>query len=238
MNISVKPVAVEEILAWRDLYRQEMNCQIVHDNMHARPGWTQPYRVEMDGSATGYGSILIGGPWAGTRTAFEYYLTPAFRSRLFDGFETFLGASQATAIKAQTNDAVLTVLLHTWARNIVCENIVFEDKLTTAHQVEGAVLRQRGAPDHDWVIEMSGAVAANGGILYHYNRPYGDIYMEVAEGYRRRGMGSYVVQELKRICYEGGSIPCARCNPDNIASRRTLQRAGFVPCASILSGDL
>jgi predicted GNAT family acetyltransferase len=62
--------------------------------------------------------------------------------------------------------------------------------------------------------------------------------MEVAEPYRRRGLGSFLVQELKRICYESGSVPCARCNPDNVASRKTLQVAGFVPCAHILTGVL
>jgi RimJ/RimL family protein N-acetyltransferase len=79
-------------------------------------------------------------------------------------------------------------------------------------------------------------VAASGGILFHYNRPYGDIYMETAEAFRRRGLGSFLVQELKRVCYEGGQVPAARCSPNNIASRRTLQRAGFVPCGHILKG--
>ncbi len=238
MTISATPVGVEDILPWRDLYRQEMQCQIVHDNMHARSGWTQPYLIRIDGAPAGYGSILIGGPWAGTRTAFEFYLNPVHRSRAFDSFESFLAASQSTAIKAQTNDALLTVMLHLWARNIVSESIVFTDKLTTVHRMDGAVLRRRGEPDHDWVVEIDGAIAANGGILYHYNRPYGDIYMGVSESFRRRGIGTYLVQELKRICYELGSAPCARCNPDNIASRKTLQKAGFVPCATILSGAI
>jgi hypothetical protein len=44
------------------------------------------------------------------------------------------------------------------------------------------------------------------------------------------------VQELKRLAYQLGAIPCARCNPTNIASRRTLQKAGFVPYAHILDG--
>ena len=238
MNISVKPATVKDISSWRDLYREEMNCQIVHDNMHARAGWTQPYRIEMEGAAAGYASVLIGGPWTGTRTVFEFYLAPAWRSRMFDGFERFLAASEATAMTVQTNDAALMVMLHLWGRNIDTEKIIFADKLFTAHRVEGAVLRQRGELEQDWVVEMDGAVAANGGILYHYNRPYGDIYMEVAEGYRRRGLGSYLVQELKRICYEGGSIPCARCSPDNEASRKTLQMAGFVPCALLLNATL
>jgi len=79
-------------------------------------------------------------------------------------------------------------------------------------------------------------MAAKGGILFHYNRPYGDIYMDVAEAFRGRGLGAYLVQELKRECYALGAVPCARCNPTNVASRRTLQRAGFVPFAHILNG--
>jgi L-amino acid N-acyltransferase YncA len=238
MTISVKPITVEDILRWRDLYRQEMRCQIVHDNMHVRPGWTQPYVVEVQGAAAGYGSILIGGPWTGTRTVFEFYLAPQHRARVFDAFSGLLTASEATAIKAQTNDALLTVMLHAWAKNIVSEAIVFEDKLTTAHTLDGATFRRRGEPDHDWCLEIDGVIAGTGGIFYHYNRPYGDIYMEVAETCRQRGLGSYLVQELKRVCYELGSIPSARCNPENIASRKTLQKAGFVPCAHILSGTL
>jgi predicted GNAT family acetyltransferase len=62
--------------------------------------------------------------------------------------------------------------------------------------------------------------------------------MEVAEPFRMRGFGAYLVQELKRICYEAGSIPCARCNTANTASRRTLQKACFVPCAHLLTGKL
>ena len=50
--------------------------------------------------------------------------------------------------------------------------------------------------------------------------------MEVAEAFRKRGLGCYLVQELKRVCYEQGSVPAARCSPTNIPSRKTLQKAG------------
>ena len=215
-----------------------MNCQIVHDSLHSREGWTQPYLIEASGVAAGYGSILIGGPWIGTRTVFEFYVAPKHRSRVFDLFGCVLSASHATAMKAQTNDVILSVMLHTWAHDITSEKTVFEDKLTTAHPMEGAVLRRRSEPDRDWALEVDGLVAATGGILYHYNRPYGDIYMEVAEPFRLRGLGCLIVQELKRVCYELGSVPCARCNTENVASRKTLQKAGFVPCAQILNGAL
>jgi len=238
MEFTVEPVTVSEIAPWRELYRREMNCQIVHDSLHARDGWTHPYLIKSGGEPAGYGSLAVGGPWSGTRTIFEFYIAEKHRSRFFAAFEAFMAASAADAIETQTNDIMLTAMLHTWARDIVSEKILFEDKLTTAYRLEGAVLRKRES-EGDWMLlEVGGEVAASGGILYHYNRPYGDIWMEVAEPFRGRGSGTYVVQELKRLCYEGGSIPCARCNTGNVASRRTLQKAGFVPCAHILAGKL
>jgi RimJ/RimL family protein N-acetyltransferase len=238
MKFSGRPVSPSEIALWRDMYRQEMNCQIVHDSMHAREGWTQPYVLEAGGVSAGYGSILIGGPWTGTRTVFEFYVIPQFRSRTFDLFACLLATSDATAMKAQTNDVLLTAMLHTWAKDIKSEKIAFEDKLTTAYRMDNVVFRRRNNPDEDWALEVGGEIAATGGILYHYNRPYGDIYMEVVEAFRHRGLGCFLVQELKRICYELGSVPCARCNTENVASRKTLQKAGFVPCAHILTGTL
>jgi len=238
MEFMVSPVDVREILPSRELYRQEMNCQIVHDSLHVREGWTEPYLIELDGETAGYGSITVAGPWTGTRTLFEFYVVEKQRSRFFEAFDALRSASGANAIETQTNDVMLTAMLHTWAHEVVSEKIVFEDKLTTAYRVPGAVLRKR-EPEGDWMLlEVGGEVAATGGILYHYNRPYGDIWMEVAEAFRGRGFGTYLVQELKRICREGGSVPCARCNTENVPSRKTLQKAGFVPCAHMLCGKL
>jgi GNAT superfamily N-acetyltransferase len=155
---------------------------------------------------------------------------------MFDLFDCLLTASNADAIKAQTNDALLTVLFHARAKNVTSEKIVFADKITTNHTLQGVTLRH--LDDGEWILEAEGALAATGGILYHYNRPYGDIYMRVEENFRLCGFGCYLVQELKRICYELGSTPCARCDTGNFASRKTLQKAGFVPCAHILIGSL
>ena len=238
MEFRVNPVEVTAILRWREQYRKEMNCQIIHDSLHGRDGWTQAYLIDMDGEAAGYGSIAIGGPWSGTRTIFEFYVAESRRSGFFEAFEILMGASRADAIETQTNDVILTAMLHTWAHDVVSEKIIFEDKLKTVYRAPGAVLRKR-EPEGDWMLlEVGGEVAATGGILYHYNRPYGDIWMEVAEPFRMQGYGTYLVQELKRICYGGGSIPCARCNTENVASRKTLQKAGFVPCAHLLHGRL
>jgi GNAT superfamily N-acetyltransferase len=238
MEISAKPVSVPEILQWRDLYRRQMNCQIVHDSLHPREGWTKPYLLEVGGKAAGYGSIVVGGPWKGTRTVFEFYVLPEQQSCVFDLFGSLREASGATAIETQSNDVLITVMLHTFALNIASDSIVFEDKVTTSLTASSAIFIAERREDSEWGVEVDGAIVANGGIMFHYNRPYGDIYMRVEETFRQRGLGSYLVQELKKVSYRMGSIPCARCNPGNIASRKTLQKAGFVPCAHILTGTL
>ena len=250
MELSAKPASLEGILPWRDIYRLEMSCQIIHDSIHSRSGWTQEYALFAGSVAVGYGSIAIAGPWKEKPTVYEWYVVPQYRSRMFDLFSVLLTASGAATIETQSNDTLLTVMLHTFTQTVISESILFHDKLTTAHSPSGAIVRRTTADDAarllaheldsdaDWVVEAEHKVVAAGGVLFHYNRPYGDIYMKVAEPFRRRGFGSYLVQELKRICYEQGNVPAARCNTTNIASRKTLQKAGFVPCGHILSGQV
>ena len=245
---SAQPTTLSTILPWRDMYVQEMNCQVIHDSIHDRPGWTREFLLSIDGAPVGYGSLAVAGPWKERPTLYEVYVVPDARGRLFDLFEALLAASGAAAIETQSNDELLTVLIHAYARDVVTESILFHDRLTTRLlPPDGAVFRAATPADAaqlpeddraDYVMDAGGTVAASGGLLWHYNRPYGDLYMQVAESFRRRGFGAYLVQEIKRACYEHGSRPGARCNPNNIASRKTLQKAGFVPCGHILTGTV
>jgi GNAT superfamily N-acetyltransferase len=250
MPATVRPASALDILSLRTRYRSEMNCQIVHDSIHRREGWTLSYLLDLDRTAAGFGSIAVGGPWKEKPALFEFFVLPGYRTRAFELFEGLLKATQARFFEVQSNDALLTAMVHTYGHDATSEKIVFHDGTTTHHSANGARLQrltteqdlracfQQQQGGGEWQLQLDGSPVGKGGILFHYNRPYGDIYMEVNEPLRRRGLGSYLVQELKRICYELGAIPCARCSPENVASRRTLQRAGFVPYAHILIGSL
>lgn len=244
----VHRVELREIERMRDIYRHEMNCQIIHDSIHTRPGWTHEYLITDGSSKIGYGSVAVAGPWQANPTLYEFFVLPQHRRQVFDSFLALLTSSGATEIETQSNDVLLTAMLHTFAPTVTSESILFHDRVTTTHALPDALFRRATPEDGGqiaeqqldaeakWLVAVGGVVAATGDILFHYNRPYGDIYMKVAESFRRRGVGTYLVQELKRVCYEGGSVPAARCNPTNSASRQTLQRAGFVPCGHILKG--
>jgi GNAT superfamily N-acetyltransferase len=250
MQAQAKLSTNEDVLPLRMRYREELNSQIVHDSIHRREGWTVSYLLELEGVAAGFGGTAIGGPWRGKPTFFEFYVFPEYRSRALDLFEVFMRASGARFFEIQSNDVLSTIMALKYGQDISSEKIVFRDNLTTAHRHDGVIFRcltpeneirsciERQQGGGEWILEVDGQVAGAGGILFHYNRPYGDIYMEVSEPFRRRGLGTYLVQELKRVCYELGAIPCARCDTSNDASFRTLQRAGFSPFAHVLIGSI
>lgn len=238
------------VLPMRERYRAEMNCQIVHDSIHDRPGWSQTYLLTASGEPAGFGGVAIAGPWTGRPTIYELYITPEYRTRAFALFEALAGSSGAVHMEVQSNDLLLAAMLHTFGRDVWSEAIVFRDHVKTSLSADGATLREVTTPDQtrraiearagatEWVLERDGKVVGRGSILFHYNRPYGDVAMDVEEPFRRQGWGAYLVQELKRIAYELGAIPGARCSRDNVASRKTLQRAGFIPYAHILNATL
>jgi GNAT superfamily N-acetyltransferase len=208
-----------------------------------RRGFNDSYLIRVDGGVVGYGTVTSG---EDEHKVFqkgilnEFYLLPDYKSFAVAVFGQLLAASQAIRMQVQTNDTLSLLLLYDFAVRITPEAILFHDARTTGLSLPDGVFR-RAAPSESedgWLIEVAGNIVASGGFLTHYNPPYGDIYLGVAEPHRRRGYGSYLVQELKRVCYEAGRRPAARCNAANLASRKTLEKAGLLPCARILTGEL
>lgn len=247
-TIEVAQVRLDAILSLREEYRREMRCQIVHDSWHSR-GFTDSYLLQLEEEVVGYGSVA-GDPHGPREVIKEFYVLPAYRGAALPLFRQLAVVSNARWIEAQTNDVLLSLMLFDCAVELASETILFADACITNQALAGVMLRPVTDADHarmfphtrepvgELGLEVDGRLVATGGLMFHYNPPYGDIYMEVAARYQRRGYGSYLVQELKRLCYERGCIPAARCQKDNLASRLTLQRAGMLPCARIVRGRI
>jgi GNAT superfamily N-acetyltransferase len=226
-----------------------MDCQIVHDCAHDRGGCLEWHLLRHDGEIAGYGAVWIGPYWMEKESVFEFYVLPDHRTAMFPLFEEFLVATKPPRIYAQTNDPFLGVLIYDYVEKTTVGHILFEDRKLTTYSHDGIAFRRVQAKDKDlifehkvepvgdWLLDFEGLIVATGGIGFHYNRPYGDLFMEVHPDFRRRGFGGFLVQELKAACYRAGSVPAARCRPANVASRRTLERAGFAPCARLIWGD-
>jgi GNAT superfamily N-acetyltransferase len=243
-QLAVEETTLKRILPLRALFLQEANHQVRYDARHAR-GWTGSWLLTADGRPVGYGALAGDEPRA-RDTVFEFYVVPPLRRRASALFAALLAASGATRVECQSNDPLLSAMLFEFARDVNADTVLFEHHETTALSLPGATFRARrgreavfehGAePVGDFVVEIGGEVAATGGFLLHYNPPFADVYMEVAPAHRRRGVGSFLVQEVIRECFLAGRVPAARCGLDNVASRATLTRAGLRVCGFMLAG--
>ena len=245
MSAKAIKTRLEEILPFRNLFLQENNFQIRYNACHER-GWTDSYIITYNDSKIGYGSIK-GNKNPGDRdTIFEFYLIPSYRNLSSIAFAGLLHSSGASFIECQSNDLLLTSLLYQYGQSINSNVILFEDHIVSSLDIGNVIFRKRrdddivfehkSEPVGDYILELNKEVAATGGFLLHYSMPFADLYMEVLEAYRRKGLGSFLIQELKRECYLIGRVPAARCNIENIASKGTLLKAGLKIAGFMLLG--
>ena len=71
-------------------------------------------------------------------------------------------------------------------------------------------------------------VAAGECIPSQKQPPFADLGMVVARSYRGRGVGSFVLTQLKNHCYEAGWKPICSCEASNRASKKAIEKAGFI----------
>jgi len=67
--------------------------------------------------------------------------------------------------------------------------------------------------------------------------PYADLGMVVAKNYRKKGLGSFILSKLKQHCYSFNIKPICSCSHDNIASKKAIEKTGFVSKHRILNID-
>lgn len=246
MRVSAEKAELRDIQALRSLYLQEMNTLIRYELWHGA-GWTDSYLLRIDGVRVGYGSVK-GRERADRDTIFEFFVVPSFRKASRQLFLELIEGSGATYLEGQSNDPGLAGMLYEFTSDISADVILFADHTVTHHEIGDATVRRRRNHDRifehrsqqvgDFVVEVVGEAVASGGFLTHYNVPFADLYMEVREDYRSRGLASFLLQEVKRECYLAGRVPAARCDVPNVASAAALRKAGLRECGFMLTGKL
>jgi RimJ/RimL family protein N-acetyltransferase len=239
MELKVNKAALTELRALRDLFLAEISFQFVYNKCHAA-GWADTYLFTIDGIKAGYGSVWGKDKREDRDAIFEFYLLKPFRKFANIVFSEFHKVSGASYIECQSNDTLLTAILYEYAKNINAEAILFEDSFHTQLRIPGTIFKKTENKDGDieYVLEQDGQIVATGGYVWNYNFPYIDMYYEVKENYRQKGLGSLITQELKKEAYLLDRVPAARCNIGNKASKATLLKAGMRVCGYILVGKL
>lgn len=245
MKLEASRTELKEIQPFRSLFLQENNFQIRYNACHER-NWSDSYLLTIDNRKIGYGSIKGKEKLADRDAIFEFYVITPVRKMLSLLFSELMTASRATFIECQSNDPHLSSMLFEFSRNINSDVILFEDQVMTEYSMPSVIFRHRMEDDivfehkvepaGDYVLEKNREVVATGGFMLHYNIPFADLYMEVREDCWGKGLGSFLLQEIKRECYQSGRVPAARCNIMNRASSATLMKAGFKVTGYMLTG--
>jgi hypothetical protein len=117
MTIQVCRAEYGEVEALRELYRQEANCQIIHDSA-LRRGLADPYLILVEGRLAGYGAVW--NKYSKDRVM-EFYTLPPLRPHALPMFRELLTFSEATHTEAQTNMPLMLTMLYDCATNITEE---------------------------------------------------------------------------------------------------------------------
>jgi len=247
MKLSAIKTNLQEILPLRSLFLQENNFQIRYNAQHERD-WSDSYLITHNEEKIGYGAVAGKDKIPDRDSVFEFYIIPSFRKLASPAFLELIYASKASYIICQSNDLLLSSLLFEFAQNINADTILLQEDFTSSIYIENIIFRKRSdndivfehkaEPVGDYVLELNKEVVATGGFLLHYNIPFADLYMEVREDCRRKGFGSLLIQEIKKQCYLAGRVPSARTGLKNIASRKTLIKAGFKISGYMLLGGI
>ena len=247
VSYTILKTSLTDILPLRRLYLQENNFQVRYNACHER-NWSDSFLIKHGNEAIGYGSVKGLDHLTDRDTVFEFYITPPYTTKSSEIFALLLKASGATFIECQSNDHLLTSLLLEFTTNIRSDVVLFKDDHATQISIPTIVFREKTETDvifehttepaGEYVLELNNEIIATGGFALHYNLPFADLYMEVHETHRRKGYGSYILQEIKKECYRHGRVPAARCDIHNVASRSALIRAGLTMTGFMLAGDV
>jgi GNAT superfamily N-acetyltransferase len=238
MGIRVEKTGVPEIAGLRELLRAEARCQIVRDSILGR-GLADPYVIRDGDAVVGYAGV-----WNDhfPNRLMEFFLVDDARHAASEYFLAAVRNSGAAAAEAQTNLMLQHRLIREHVGSPVVENILFGDDTQSRIDRPDLVFRARepddSGPEGEWIVERGDEVVGAGGLLHHYNPPFADLFLEVIPTARSGGIGSFLVQEICRVCRETGRVPAARCDPTNIPSRRALRRGGLVEIGEIVAGPL
>ena len=247
MKCQVEKTSVSEISNLRQLFLSENNFQIRYHSCHER-GWSDSYHLICEKEIVGYGSVKGMKELSDRDTIFEFYLKPDYRKYSNAFFEELIQKSGAIYTENQTNDKFLLSMVYEYCKDISSDVILFEDHFQTNFEMPDVIFRNRKkgenivgkkiSDDSDFILEKDKKVVAAGGFLLHYNFPFADLYMEVAEDYRKQGLATFILQEVKKECYKAGRVPAARCNIANMGSRKSLLKAGMQIAGYMLKGKI
>lgn len=251
-------VTVEQAAAWRDVadLREEYIRALagpVEPFLEELISYSHRYyRLVRDGQALGYCCLSRKG------TLLQFHLSQPHLSLAQAIFRQLLSQGLFQQALVSTRDHLGISVCMEFQQTVTVDDYLFADgpqPPAVASRWQGADFRVACEQDipliravcgdfHDFLhYTLEGTIADQGIFLLQdggtllgtgaigsrgFQPPYVDIGMCVGESHRRQGVGTEIISRLRRYCHQQGWIPLASCRADNLASKRTLERAGLI----------
>ena len=184
----------------------------------------------------------------------QFYITQEFLQFNDEVFKSVIREQQIKIAYVTTRDPIALSLCLTFQKRVALESFLFEHHFPvdiSLKDIDHSQFRLARHSDSPRIIDVSkdfyGDVESEiknkrlyvltsrenllgiGYINTQFCSPRSaNLGMYTNTSFRRQNVGSYLLQKLVEECHDCGLLPIAACYHENIGSKRTLEKAGFV----------
>lgn len=259
-NIKFEPVNISVLKSMRMSYFYEIKLsQELFLEWQVKNGG-QYYKIYNDKSEIGYfilskDDILV-----------EFYLVHDYIIKKEEVFSKILQDFNLKKVYCKTFDSILLICSQLFSRSSKIIGTIFRDYISTLNIELEPFMKVRIARETDidkllqydsnlyetpeelkymvhnkmvYMFEKESVLIGCGFLIRVLSdRKYYDIGMWVNPEFRNQGYASLIISHLKKLCFSHGYIPVCGCALENIASRKALERNGFISKHAIIEFEV
>jgi GNAT superfamily N-acetyltransferase len=197
------------------------------------------------------------------KVLYEFYLNDEVLIFAQDIFKALLNKEYFISAESKTFDYLLMSLCLDFNKKALCSGYLFRNFVNVKNYLVGfdnICFRLANLKDSEKISDMSEDFFENleeqilkeeifvlysnenllaAGVVQKVfpSMNYYDIGMIVEKNHRGKGIGTYIITKLREICCEHNGVPICGCWYYNYASKRTLEKAGFISNHRIITFD-
>jgi len=199
------------------------------------------------------------------KTIVQFYISPKYSLHAQEIFSYIITSDIAEKAAVSTKEPDFMAICFDYQKSMSVNSYLFVDnekikyeldnfedvsfRLATESDVDTLKSQGGGAPEgyyedlignNQLFLACAGDCLLGRGefrIISTHGEKYVDMGVQVVEAYRGKGVATYIITQLKELCYSRQLIPMLGCDVSNIASKKAIENAGFIANHRILYID-
>jgi GNAT superfamily N-acetyltransferase len=246
--IEVKKIeSIEKIYKQRELYMKSLPFA-QEEYIEQMVNKCDYYSIELRSKTKGYFCVNK------DKVLYEFYLNDEVLIFAQDIFKTLLNEGYFMSAECKSFDYLMMSLCLDFHEKTSCSGYLFRNFVNIENSLDGfenlrfrlAILEDSNEISNmseDFFEELEEQIVKEEIFVLYSNdillavgvaqkvfvsMNYYDIGMIVKKDYRNKGIGTYIITKLREVCCLENLVPICGCWYYNHASKRTLEKAGFI----------